>query len=223
LSGIVSSDGEPLVGANILISGTSYGAASDVSGQYYLVDVPVGTYTVEAQYIGYKKLAIGAVRVNANLTTELNFNLEVAAVEGEEISVTAERPLIQKNATNSTAIIDQEVVKALPIRNVGDIVALQAGAVGGNIRGSRSTDNAYYVDGVLMKNDWSGGNLVASLSQKSMQEIAFQAGGFSAEYGGANGGLLMLPLILAVKKSPVPSNIYLIRIDISRYRSKCIV
>ena len=190
LSGIVSSDGEPLVGANILIDGTSFGAASDVSGQYYIVDVPVGTYTVEAQYIGYKKLAVEAVRVNANLTTELNFNLEVAAVEGEEISVTAERPLIQKNATNSTAIIDQEVVRALPIRNVGDIVALQAGAVGGNIRGSRSTDNAYYVDGVLMKNDWSGGNLVASLSQKSMQEIAFQAGGFSAEYGGANGGVV---------------------------------
>ena len=190
LSGIVTSDGQPLVGANVLIGGTSFGAATDADGRYYIVDVPVGSYMVEAQYIGYKKLTIENVRVNANLTTELNFSLEVAAVEGEEVSVVAERPLIQKNATNSTAIVDQEVVKALPVRDVGSVVALQAGAVGGNIRGGRSSDNAYYVDGVLMKNDWSGSNLVASLSQRSMQEIAFQAGGSSAEYGGANGGVV---------------------------------
>jgi hypothetical protein len=200
ISGTVASDGQPLAGANVLVKGTTYGAATDEDGRYYILDVPVGTYEVEAQYIGYKKLAISNVHVNANLTTELNFNLEVAAVEGEEVEVTAERPLIQKNATNSTAIIDKEVVRALPVRTVGAMIGLQAGAVGTNVRGSRTSDNAYYIDGVLMRNHWTGGNLAASLSQQGMTEIAFQAGGFSAEYGGANGGVVNIATATGTEK-----------------------
>ncbi len=192
LSGTVTSDGQPLVGANVLVKGTSFGGATDENGRYYILDVSVGAYEVEAQYIGYKTMTISNVRVNANLTTELNFSLDVAAVEGEEVQVTAERPLIKKNATNTTAIIEGEVIQALPVRNVSDIIALQAGAVGGNIRGGRDSDNAYYIDGVLMKNRWSGSNLLSSLSQRSVNEVSFQAGGASAEFGNANGGIVAI-------------------------------
>ncbi|MEE8335524.1 MAG: carboxypeptidase regulatory-like domain-containing protein, partial [Candidatus Neomarinimicrobiota bacterium] len=200
LSGTVTGDGQPLAGANVLVKGTTYGSATDENGRYFVLDVPVGAYEIEAQYIGYKTLTISNVHVNANLTTELDFPLEVAAVEGETVQVVAERPLIQRNATNTTAIMDQELVQALPVRTIGDIVALQAGAVGTNVRGGRESDNAYYIDGVLMKDRWSGGNFQNSLSQQSLSEVSFQAGGMSAEYGGANGGVVTIDTLDGVKK-----------------------
>ena len=55
IAGIVTDvDGNPLVGANVLIVGSDLGAATDELGRYFILDVPVGTYEVRAEYIGYK-------------------------------------------------------------------------------------------------------------------------------------------------------------------------
>jgi hypothetical protein len=187
---VQSADGEALAGANVLVVGTSLGAATDEGGRFYILDAPVGNYSVQAQHIGYKTLTVNNIRVNPDLTTVQDFSLDVASVEGESVTVVAERPLINKNATNTTQIVDAEVIQALPLRDVSSVVNLQTGVVDGHFRGGRSGDNAYYVDGVLVKNRWSGGNLTTSLSQSGTEQISVQAGGFSAEYGGANGGVI---------------------------------
>lgn len=187
---VTSADGEALGGANVQVIGSSLGGATDENGRYYILDVPVGTHSVQASYIGYKTLNIDNVRVNPDLTTVLDFALEVAAVEGEEVTVTAERPLINKTATNTTQVMDSETIEALPLRSVSSMVDLTTGVVDGHFRGGRSEDNSYYIDGVLVKNRWSGGNLTSSLSQSSMEQLSVQAGGFSAEYGNANGGVV---------------------------------
>ncbi len=49
-------DGNPLVGANVLVVGSSLGAATDELGRYFILDVPVGNYEVRAEYIGYKTI-----------------------------------------------------------------------------------------------------------------------------------------------------------------------
>ncbi len=191
ISGVVkNADGQALAGANVLVEGTTFGAATDANGQYYILDVPVGTYTVRAEYIGYKALSISNIRVSADLTTNVDFSLEISAVAGQEVRVTAERPIINKNATNTNRIIETEVVQALPVRNVTDVVDLQTGVVNGHVRGGRTGDNAYYIDGVLVRNNWNGSNLTGALSQRGTQEISVQTGGFTAEYGNANGGIV---------------------------------
>ncbi len=81
LSGTVLSDGEPLVGTNVILEGTSSGAASDVNGTYYIFDVQPGTYTLRVNYIGYKSQIVSNVRVTIGLTTVQDFDIEVAAVE----------------------------------------------------------------------------------------------------------------------------------------------
>ena len=81
LSGTVSSDGQPLVGANVILEGTSSGAATDENGTYYIFDVQPGTYTLRVNYIGYKTQIVSNVRVTIGLTTVQDFGLEVAAVE----------------------------------------------------------------------------------------------------------------------------------------------
>ena len=54
LAGVVSdADGNPLVGANVVVEGSNLGAATDQLGRYYILDVPVGDYNLRAEYIGY--------------------------------------------------------------------------------------------------------------------------------------------------------------------------
>lgn len=193
LSGVViSADGTPLAGANVVLEGTTMGAATDENGQYYVLDVAVGTYSVRADYIGYRTHTVNNIRVSVGLTTGLDFTLEIAAVEGEEVIVTAERPLINLNATNTIAIFDAEIMQALPMRDIGSAINLTAGVVDGHVRGARTGDNAYYLDGVLLRDTWTGGNLTNSISQRSIGEVLILPGGMMAEYGNATGGVMLV-------------------------------
>ena len=191
LAGVVSdADGNPLVGANVVVEGSNLGAATDQLGRFYILDVPVGDYNLRAEYIGYTTVVEAGVKTSVGFTTTVNFALEVASVAGQEITVTRERPLINPNATNTTRIVDKELIDAFAVRGVQNIVNLQTGVVNGYFRGSRSGDSRYYVDGVPVKDVYGGGNLLNGNSQSALQEISVQTGGFSAEYGGANGGIV---------------------------------
>ncbi len=141
LSGTVSSDGQPLVGANVILEGTSSGAATDVNGTYYIFDVQPGIYILRVNYIGYKSQIVSNVRVTIGLTTIQDFEMEVAAVEGETVEVTAEKPLIEITATNVSRSMDAEAIENYAVRSVTAMVASQAGVVqmhdGLHLRGSR--------------------------------------------------------------------------------------
>ena len=191
LAGVVAdADGNPLVGANVVVEGSNLGAATDELGRYYILDVPVGTYDLRAEYIGYTTIVEAGVKTSVGFTTTVDFNLDVAAVAGQAVTVTRERPLINPNATNTTRVVDKELIDAFAVRGVSNIVNLQTGVVNGYFRGSRSGDSRYYVDGVPVKDVYGGGNLLNGNSQAALQEISVQTGGFSAEYGGANGGIV---------------------------------
>ena len=151
LSGTVSSDGQPLVGANVVLQGTSSGAATGEDGTYYIFDVQPGTYTMQVNYIGYQTQVVSNVRVTIGLTTLQDFELAVAAVEGETVEVTAEKPLIEITATNVQRTMDSEAVDNYAVRNVTSMVASQAGVVqmhdGLHVRGSRSEEIGYTLEG----------------------------------------------------------------------------
>lgn len=185
--------GEPLIGANVLIEGTSYGAATDVEGEFLILNVPPGTYTLKTSFIGYQSISMSNIKVSVNLTTEAKFAISSEAIQAKEVLVVAERPLVDKNITNSTSVVAAEDIENLPIRGVNAIVATQAGVVsqGGNlfVRGSRADAVAYYVDGVLVNNPVFGGSRTAPI-QNAIEEIQFQAGGYPAEFGGANAGII---------------------------------
>jgi len=185
--------GEPLIGASVTVVGLATGAATNLNGEFIILNVPVGSFTVKATYIGYTETKIENIRISTNLTTNVNFKLVSEDVQLQTITIVAERPLVEKNTTNSTSIISKDDIANLPIRTVADIVGTQAGAVAkdGNIyvRGSRSEDIAYYVDGVLVNNPVFG-NAQIQMINNAIEEVQFQAGGYSAEYGGANGGIV---------------------------------
>ena len=80
-------NGDPLPGANIVILGTMLGASSDIDGQYTILHIPPGTYSVQVTFIGYKKVTINEVRVEIDQTTRIDFALEVESIELESIVV----------------------------------------------------------------------------------------------------------------------------------------
>ncbi len=185
--------GEPLIGANILIQGTSLGAATNVDGEYIILNVPPNTYTLVAKYIGYKQVTQSNIKVSSNVTTEANFALPSETYELGTVEIVAPKPLINKNLTNSVNIVRSEDIDNLPVRGVNSIVSTQTGVVeqGGAlyVRGGRSDAVAYYVDGVLVNDPVFGGAATLGI-QNAIQEIQFQAGGYAAEFGGANAGIV---------------------------------
>ena len=97
--------GEAIPGANIMIVGTHLGSATDLKGNYTIINVPLGTYTVEASIIGYRTVKTKDVKVKANSTTKLNFVLSAQSIESEAIVVTAERPMIMKDISSQMATV----------------------------------------------------------------------------------------------------------------------
>jgi outer membrane receptor protein involved in Fe transport len=193
--GIVTdmNSGEPLPGANVIIEGTSLGTAADFDGNILLLNVNPGKHRLKASYIGYQDQVIENVRVSASLTTDVHFQLKEEVLESEAIVVVDEKPLINKNVTNSVSIITADDIEHLPLRSIQSIISQQAGVVnqGGDlyIRGSRMDQVAYYLDGVLVNDVLLGGATTWAINN-AVEEIQVQAGGYSAEYGGANGGII---------------------------------
>ena len=185
--------GEALIGANILIEGTTLGAATDLEGNYLILNIPPGTYQVKVSYIGYETVTISEVKIVADQTTSLAVQVRPSSVEVQEIVVTARTPLIQRDLTSSVSVLTREEIEALPVANFTELLALQAGVIGsGNdlhIRGGRSNEVAYLVDGMYVQDPLLGG-LATQLSNDAIQEMSLLSGTFNAEYGNALSGVV---------------------------------
>jgi outer membrane receptor protein involved in Fe transport len=189
--------GDPLIGANVTLDGTSLGAAADLNGDYVILGVPPGVYTVKVSYIGYQPVSLANVRVSAGLTTTQDFKLSSSAIEVGSLEVVAERPLIQRNTTNTVRLTTTEDIQNLPIRGLQNILALNAGTVQQDgtlhIRGGRMNEVAYFVDGVSATNPLFNTENI-SVVQEAVEELQLQSGGFTAEFGGANSGVVRTTL-----------------------------
>ena len=185
--------GDPLIGANVVVLGSNYGAATDINGYYTMMNLPVGTYSIRAALLGYRNVTVSNVRVNEDISSELNFKLASSEVEMKEVVIVQDRPLVNKNATNAVRIGTQEDIAKMPIRSVQNAIALSPGFVQQNgntfVRGSRSDEVGYYVEGASTRSIVTGNNLTTIIPE-ALEEFQVQAGGFGAEYGGANAGMV---------------------------------
>ena len=185
--------GEPLIGANVMIEGSVLGAATDLDGNFYILQIPPGTYSIRFSMIGYQSLVINDVRMMVDLTTTANGALSESAVGLEEVVVQAERAMIQTDVTYSQANISSEEVDMLPVEEFEDVLALQAGVVmtGGEIhvRGGRGGEISYMIDGISVTDPYNSG-LAVEIENNAIQELQFISGTFNAEYGQAMSGIV---------------------------------
>ena len=166
---IMDDDGDPVIGAQVVIKDKGIGTMADVQGNYILLNIPVGTYEVTIQMIGYQTQIVDNVSVNMDQTTWLNFNMSIAVIEGDVVYVTGERPLVEKGSTSKKITMNKEQIENLPIRDVTELYNLQSGAVKVesrsqgipdheerglqevHVRGGRSGEIAYMINGMYIR------------------------------------------------------------------------
>ena len=120
--------GEGLPGTNIVIEGTHLGAAANVDGRYFVLQVPPGTYTVVASIIGYQTVKLTNVRVSVDLTTTVDFNLSSQVVDlGAVVEIVAERPLIQRDGVTTMHVIEAQIVESMVADSYKDVLTLNSG------------------------------------------------------------------------------------------------
>ena len=170
VSGLVSSDGQGLAGANVVLEGTSFGAAADAEGAYFVSNIQPGEYTVTVTYVGYTELS-QVVLVNSGETAQLDFQLTLSPVSMDEVVVTA---LGIERASRAIGYkVDQisgqdlrrtpatNIVNALSGKTSGVLITSSGGQPGASarivIRGESSingeTQPLFVVDGVPIANN----------------------------------------------------------------------
>ncbi len=186
--------GEPLAGANIQIVGTSLGAASDLKGRFVILNIPPGTVSLRANYIGYEPVTISDVKIIVDQTTVLSIKLKQSVLDlAQEVVVVAERPLIQKDLTSSSSVMRRDEIEGLPVSDFGDVLALQAGVTDQegslHIRGGRSNELAFMIDGMYVQDPLLG-RMITQINNDAIQEMSLLSGTFNAEYGNALSGVV---------------------------------
>lgn len=207
--------GEPLFGTNVILKGTKLGTSTDTDGRYYILQVPPGTYEVKVSYIGYQSVIIKDVKVQVDLTTEVNAALQVGEVFGPAVVVTAERKMVQKDVTSTRRTVTRESALSTPtIESTTDIFKLQVGSLISvapqvlqlgdgtqlqvrdeslkdiHVRGGRGGELLYMVDGIPVTHPIYGGRSVMELNMVDVEQVELLTGAFNAEYGQAQSGVV---------------------------------
>ncbi|MFA7289464.1 MAG: carboxypeptidase-like regulatory domain-containing protein [Melioribacteraceae bacterium] len=184
---------EPLIGANIVITGTNYGAATDLDGNFVILNIPPGKYTVKISSIGYKTVVVNDLSIIVDRTTSLSYSLDPTTIEVGEIIVSSQTPMIQKDITSSVSVMTRDEIESLPVASFTDLLSMQAGVVGSgsnlHIRGGRSNEVAYLIDGMYVQDPLMGG-LATQINNDAIQEMSLLSGTFNAEYGNALSGVV---------------------------------
>lgn len=206
---------EPLIGANIIVKGTTIGAITDPDGKYFILRIPPGTVQVQVTMMGYRSVTVNSVVVREDLTTEVNAELEQTTVQMSDVVVTAEQKLVQKDVTSTRRTISQESIRAMPgLESSTDFFKVQSGAFLSSapqyvklsdgsqlqvrdeslkdvhVRGGRGGEILYMIDGMPVTHPLYGGRSVVDLNVVDVQSVELLTGGFSAEYGQAQSGVV---------------------------------
>jgi TonB-dependent receptor len=156
--------GDALPGANVILAGTSLGASTDVQGKYTIRNIPAGTYTLRAAYVGYKTRTMSVV-IEKGATLQRDLTMEAVAIEGETVVITAQaagqnEAINQQLSSNQiTSVVSSARIQELPDANAAESVGrlpgvsvLRSGGEGNQIviRGLQPKYNTVSVDGVRM-------------------------------------------------------------------------
>lgn len=186
---------EELPGVNIILKGTYYGAATDLRGRYQIEAINPGNYTIEISYIGFKTMQFTGIRIEAGRNFQLDVKLEESVLTlDQDVVVVGDKPLLDVEETQSKRTISREDIDIAIVENITDLVTQQAGVIKSDnaihIRGGRSYENAFLLDGVSVQDPLAGTGFGLQLSAAAIEEVDVITGGFNAEYGQATSGVV---------------------------------
>ena len=186
--------GDPIPGVNVLLEGTTMGGASDLNGEFFIINIPPDVYNVKVSNIGYKTLIVQSVEVNVNRTTELNVQIEETVLELQEAAtIIADRPLIQKDGTSTRHFVTTTDIAVRPTSQLTSLLATLPGVdsdPSGQLTVRRGTisEVSFLIDGMRASNPLDF-QPYTSVNLSSIQELEIITGAFNAEYGQAQSGV----------------------------------
>ena len=212
LTGVVTDaqSGQPIEGVQIQVQGTGLGALTQANGRYVIISVPPGRYTVLARRIGYQPAEQVGTDIRIDVTRTVDFALNSAAGQlSVQRIIAPPTPLVERGITGSSQSVSSEIIEALPVTSVSDILQLQQGflQVPENtdltsftesrrnsqnvlrIRGGRGDQTLTLIDGIPISN-WVFGGPAFDLTNAAISQIDFQKGGFEPQYGNALSGII---------------------------------
>jgi len=200
-------NGDPLPGAYITLVKTDTGwnkiAESQANGFYQFVLVPPGPYRLSAKMSGFSDVVLQGLNASTNQVVVYDLSFQVAATQ-ESVNVVGEQPLIEKTESDLSTIIPSERVDALPVaeRDLLNLAFLSPGALFARRGfgydqvtevgvGSQSySDTLANVDGGSVMSPGGGYPIALVTPLDSVQEYEFLTNRYSAEFGGASGGVV---------------------------------
>jgi hypothetical protein len=193
--------GEALPGANVIVVGTSQGAMADEVGEYYILNLRPGVYSITASMIGFQATTKKDVTIHTDHTALISFELSTKVIEGEEVFVIADKEIILMDRSASEVSILADDIKKVPkIRDIKDYLNLEAGIENDLIRGGSLDQTSLMVDGMSFVDNRSN-QPVMMVNLSSIDQISIIKGGFNAEYGNIRSGLINI-----ITKEGSPTN-----------------
>ena len=185
---------QPLFPAKIFLSGTMYGAETDINGKYKIENIAAGEYSVECSSIGYERQIFTGIKLMSSESKEMNASLSSLAITGKELKIIGDKPLQQYDNGKTQKNISKDVIDAAPAKNIQNILNSQTGIIqnseGIHIRGGRTYETGYYIDGVSATDPLAGTGFGIDLGTNAMENVEVTTGGIGVEYGDATAGIV---------------------------------
>jgi len=210
LTGVVSdSSGAVVAGAKVVARNVATGQAlpseANQSGVYSINFVNPGEYEVHCEQTGFKKFVRAGIVLETSTTTTVNITLELGSIS-ETINVEATAPILETESGAIGQVISSNFILNMPIqsRRGGALVRLMGnvtftGEEGGqsiprfSLAGGRSYNQMWQIDGGVAQNQGNGSPQVnINPPNEALQEFKVLSNNFSAEYGRAGGGLILM-------------------------------
>ena len=191
--------GDPLIGVNVIVKGTYYGASTDMNGFYKITGISYGDYDIEASIIGYKVLLQTGIKVKNSEPVKVDYSMEETVLAlGEEVVVKGKKPLFDVNETASLSRIRSDEIANKTVDDVQDLLSEQIGVTKQDneihIRGGRIDESLFVVDGMSVKDPLSGMSGNVFVNAEAIEELEVVTGGYNAEYGQAMSGVVNIKL-----------------------------
>ena len=185
--------------ASITVPLAKRGGLTDSEGQFTVTGIPPGTYEVRAQYLGYKPGSVANVVVTVGKITAVSFQLEDVVVHEEKaIEVSAERRLVEVKQGATVRSVSANEIRNLAVTTVGDVLQQQAGISSDaeqiHIRGGRSDEAVFVVNGVANRDLVTGQSTAGQLNARSVAEVNVATGAYDVRYGNALSGVVEIKL-----------------------------
>lgn len=196
LSGQITdaSTGDPLIGASVVLVGTYSGASADINGNYLISNIKPGDYDIKVQFIGFETKLYTGISFAPGESKELNIELSEQSQSLNEVTVVGRASQIDLELAASEIKISQEDISDMNVRDVQEVLELQAGVTktqdGLQIRGARVYETEYIVDGISAQDPLAGTGFGVNVSSASIQSIDLVTGGAGAEFGGGSSGVV---------------------------------